>query len=60
MGMIGHMKYIIVKGSFGLELPFIFDQSLSHINMAQKLVDRWDTEGELRQSILSAGFNNHR
>lgn len=54
-----HMKYIIVKGSFGLELPFIFDQSLSHIDVARNMVDphRWaEDEKELKHTILSAGF----
>lgn len=52
------MKYIIVKGAFGLELPFIFDQSLGHMDVANNIIDpyRWDTEEEFRHLILSAGF----
>ena len=56
--MMVHMKYMIIKGAYGLELPIIFDQTIGHLNMAQNIVDpnRWATEGELKQSILSAGF----
>ena len=52
------MKYIIVKGSHGLELPFIFAANISHADMARKIINPhgWDTEQEFKDNIYSAGF----
>lgn len=52
------MKYIIYKGDWGLIKPVIFDSSIGHFEMAVKVISSayWETEGELRHLIISAGF----
>ena len=58
MSMMGHMKYIIFKGDWGLSRPVIFDSGLSHMEMVRNVIDplEWETETELKHKILSAGF----